>query len=65
MSDFYRLEACVVCDVVRMTNRSVISHQRELDGIDRAEWIGDTPIWRVAFCPSCKELYERAQEPPK
>lgn len=53
----YRLEACASCGAVRLALRTALTMQRERDRMDRPEWIGDTPIWRADFCPSCRDAY--------
>lgn len=61
----YRLEACTACGIVRIKIRGAIADQRERDGTDRAEWFGETPVWRVPFCAPCEQAYsESLQERP-
>lgn len=64
MSD-YRLEACAACGAVKLTLRTVLTLQRERDGLDRPEQVGGATVYVVMFCEPCERAYNESLRPPE
>ena len=61
--DDYRLEACSVCQVVRLALVTAITHQRMADRTDRPVRVGGATVWQVDFCDPCRRAYEASFDP--